>query len=47
MATRAAPYIYNGAAANLSELLEFHNERSQIHRTPHQTSGLIAFLNAL
>jgi cytochrome c peroxidase len=42
-----APYFHNGAAANLSELLDFYNLRFQMNLTPQEKSELIAFLNSL
>jgi mono/diheme cytochrome c family protein len=45
-ATRA-PYFHNGAAANLSQVVSFYNQRFQIGLTPEQMSQLVAFLSAL
>jgi cytochrome c peroxidase len=42
-----APYFHNGAAANLTELVNFYNQRFQMNLTPQQQSDLIAFLNSL
>jgi cytochrome c peroxidase len=42
-----APYFHNGAAQNLSELLEFYNQRFQMNLTPEEKDELTAFLNAL
>ncbi len=42
-----APYFHNGAAQNLSELLEFYNQRFQMNLTYEEKSELTAFLNAL
>jgi cytochrome c peroxidase len=42
-----APYFHNGAARNLSELLEFYNQRFQMNLTPQEKQELTAFLNAL
>jgi cytochrome c peroxidase len=42
-----APYFHNGAAQNLSELLEFYNQRFQMNLTAKEKDELTAFLNAL
>ena len=42
-----APYFHNGAAQNLSELLEFYNQRFQMNLTADEKDELTAFLNAL
>jgi hypothetical protein len=42
-----APYFHNGAARNLSELLEFYNQRFQMNLTEEEKERLIAFLNSL
>jgi len=42
-----APYFHNGAAQNLSELLEFYNQRFQMNLTTEEKDELTAFLNAL
>jgi hypothetical protein len=42
-----APYFHNGAAANLSELVNFYEKRFQMNLTDQQKRELIAFLNAL
>jgi cytochrome c peroxidase len=42
-----APYFHNGAASDLSELVNFYNQRFQIGLTPEQKSDLVAFLSAL
>jgi hypothetical protein len=42
-----APYFHNGAAANLSELVNFYNKRFQMALTDTQKSQLVAFLNTL
>ena len=42
-----APYFHNGAAANLSQLVNFYNKRFQIGLTQQQTQDLINFLQTL
>jgi cytochrome c peroxidase len=42
-----APYFHNGAARDLSELLEFYNQRFQMNLTTEEKDELTAFLNAL
>ncbi len=42
-----APYFHNGAAANLNQLVDFHNERFQMNFTDEQKEDIIAFLNSL
>jgi hypothetical protein len=42
-----APYFHNGAAADLSELVNFYNQRFQMNLTDEQKRQLIAFLNSL
>lgn len=42
-----APYFHNGAASDLSELVNFYNQRFQIGLTPEQKSDLVSFLSAL
>ncbi len=42
-----APYFHNGAARNLSELLDFYNHRFQMDLTDEEKEQLIAFLNSL
>lgn len=42
-----APYFHNGSAANLTELVEFYNERFQMNFTSKEKEELIAFLNSL
>ncbi len=42
-----APYFHNGAAADLSELVNFYNKRFQMNLTDLQKRQLIAFLNSL
>ncbi len=42
-----APYFHNGAARDLTELINFYNERFQMNLTDKEKSQLIAFLNSL
>ncbi len=42
-----APYFHNGAAANLTELINFYNQRFNMGLTDRQKAQLIAFLNTL
>jgi hypothetical protein len=42
-----APYFHNGAAADLSQVVSFYNERFDMGLTPQQKSDLAAFLAAL
>jgi hypothetical protein len=42
-----APYFHNGSAANLTELVNFYNQRFQMNLTAEQQKDLIAFLNSL
>jgi len=42
-----APYFHNGAAQNLTELVNFYNQRFQMNLTDREKLQLIAFLNAL
>jgi len=42
-----APYFHNGAAQNLTELVNFYNQRFQMNLTQEEESDLIAFLNSL
>jgi cytochrome c peroxidase len=42
-----APYFHNGAAADLSQVVNFYNQRFQMGLTPEQMSQLIAFLSSL
>ena len=46
VATRA-PYFHNGSAANLSEVLDFYNQRFEIGLTDDERADLIAFLLTL
>jgi len=42
-----APYFHNGGAADLSQVVNFYNQRFQMGLTPEQMSQLVAFLSAL
>ena len=42
-----APYFHNGAATNLSQVVNFYNRRFQIGLTPQQMEDLINFLQTL
>jgi len=42
-----APYFHNGAAADLSQVVNFYDQRFQIGLTPEQKADLVAFLSAL
>jgi cytochrome c peroxidase len=42
-----APYFHNGAARNLSEVLDFYNQRFQMNLTGTEKRQIIAFLNSL
>lgn len=42
-----APYFHNGSAANLTELVNFYNERFAMQLTDLQKTQLVAFLNSL
>jgi len=42
-----APYFHNGAAANLSEVVNFYNNRFQMNLTAQQMRDLINFLQTL
>lgn len=42
-----APYFHNGAAANLSDVVEFYNERFSLNLTEQQKVDLVAFLHTL
>jgi hypothetical protein len=42
-----APYFHNGSADSLSDVLEFYNNRFNIHLTAGEKKDLIAFLNSL
>jgi cytochrome c peroxidase len=42
-----APYFHNGAAQNLTELVNFYNLRFQMNLSDQQKTDLMAFLNSL
>jgi len=42
-----APYFHNGAAQNLTELVNFYNQRFRMNLTAEQKEDLVAFLNSL
>ncbi len=42
-----APYFHNGAAASLTELVNFYNQRFNMGLTDAQKGDLVAFLNSL
>lgn len=42
-----APYFHNGAAANLSQLVEFYDQRFTMRLTSQQKAELVAFLSSL
>lgn len=42
-----APYFHNGAAATLSDVVEFYNQRFNLNLTDQQKSDLVAFLQTL
>jgi cytochrome c peroxidase len=42
-----APYFHNGAAQNLTELVNFYNQRFQMNLSDKEKQQLIAFLNSL
>ena len=42
-----APFFHNGAATNLSQVVNFYNKRFQIGLTPQQIEDLINFLQTL
>lgn len=42
-----APLFHNGAAANLSQVVEFYNQRFQMNLTDQQKAQLLAFLQTL
>jgi predicted enzyme related to lactoylglutathione lyase len=41
------PYFHNGAAADLSQVVDFYDQRFQMGLTPEQKSDLVAFLTVL
>ncbi len=42
-----APYFHNGAAANLSQVVNFYNQRFQMGLSSQQMQDLINFLQTL
>jgi cytochrome c peroxidase len=42
-----APYFHNGAAKDLSQIVNFYNQRFQMNLTDQEKAQLIAFLNSL
>ena len=42
-----APYFHNGSAATLADVVDFYDQRFDIHLTPQERADLIAFLQAL
>jgi cytochrome c peroxidase len=42
-----APYFHNGAAATLTDVVEFYDERLNLNLTEQQKSDLVAFLQTL
>lgn len=42
-----APYFHNGSAATLNDVIEFYDQRFQLHLNDQQKSDLVAFLNSL
>ncbi len=42
-----APYFHNGAAANLTQVVEFYDKRFQMNLSHPQQMQLVAFLNSL
>jgi cytochrome c peroxidase len=42
-----APYFHNGAAATLSEVVDFYNVRFQMNLTPQEKRDLVNFLQTL
>jgi len=42
-----APYFHNGAAQNLTQLINFYNQRFQMNLTDQEKVELVAFLNTL
>ncbi len=42
-----APYFHNGAAATLTDVVEFYDERFNLNLTEQQKSDLVAFLQTL
>jgi cytochrome c peroxidase len=42
-----APYFHNGAAASLSDAVEFYDQRFNLSSTSQQKADLVAFLGTL
>jgi cytochrome c peroxidase len=42
-----APFFHNGAAASLEQVVEFYNQRFQMHLSAQDKSDLVAFLRSL
>lgn len=42
-----APFFHNGAAANMSQVVDFYNQRFQMNLTDQQKAQLVAFLKTL
>ena len=42
-----APYFHNGSANNLDEVVDFYNDRFNMHLTSQEHSDLVAFLRTL
>ena len=42
-----APYFHNGSAATLQDVVEFYDQRFNLHLTNRQKSDLVAFLRSL
>ena len=42
-----APYFHNGSAASLAEVVDFYDERFQLHLKAGEKSDLVAFLRSL
>jgi len=41
------PYVHNGFAATLTEVIDFYDARFGIGFSPHEKADLVAFLKAL
>ncbi|MBV9116805.1 MAG: hypothetical protein JOY63_05500, partial [Acetobacteraceae bacterium] len=41
------PYFHNGAAPDLSHVVNFYDTRFQMHLTAGETADLVAFLKSL
>ncbi len=42
-----APYLHNGAAATLADVVDYHDRRFEIGLTSDESAALVAFLSAL